>query len=222
MTDENKVKCPDDGTCHHGCKPGTECWRTQTCEPLSAYGEEWGSDRLAKAAFPDDEEMPAKNGEQRVATNGTVLEYVCVARANKNLIEVKVIKCPQFPHNEGNTSFVSKYYWDSELEPVDPPQDERVESQKVIDARRAVKIAEDCYDRTGHPHDSQALGNAEHRLRVAIAQDKERREAEDREMKRATNLRKVLRDIEACIAFKDPPDTIASLERWRDLLKEIL
>ena len=34
------IRCPDDGTCHHDCKPG-DCFRVRTCEPLSPF-RSWG------------------------------------------------------------------------------------------------------------------------------------------------------------------------------------
>jgi hypothetical protein len=33
-------RCPDDGACHHECRPG-ECWRVHNACPLSGYGEAW-------------------------------------------------------------------------------------------------------------------------------------------------------------------------------------
>ena len=45
-------KCPDDGTCWHGC--GTVCWRVLTCGPLSGKfpGDRWPGD--IAAAHTDD------------------------------------------------------------------------------------------------------------------------------------------------------------------------
>lgn len=39
LTSEGR-RCPDGGACHHGCQP-VECFRVQTCGPLSEYGEDW-------------------------------------------------------------------------------------------------------------------------------------------------------------------------------------
>lgn len=52
MSDERR-KCPDDGTCHHGCLVG--CWRVQTCCPLSGV-------------FPDDEWPPGVLAANEVVT----------------------------------------------------------------------------------------------------------------------------------------------------------
>jgi hypothetical protein len=40
---ELKRKCPDDGTCHHGCFDNDICFRVQNCAPLSEYGEQWNT-----------------------------------------------------------------------------------------------------------------------------------------------------------------------------------
>ena len=35
--------CPDDGTCHHDCPTGDECWRVRFAGPLSGVfpGDVW-------------------------------------------------------------------------------------------------------------------------------------------------------------------------------------
>lgn len=38
MTD--RLRCPDDGACHHSCRPGP-CFRVQGCAPLSAAFGSW-------------------------------------------------------------------------------------------------------------------------------------------------------------------------------------
>lgn len=42
-------RCPDGGACHHKCLR-TECYRVQTCTPLSDYGEEWSVEDLERFA----------------------------------------------------------------------------------------------------------------------------------------------------------------------------
>lgn len=38
--------CPDAGTCHHACAPGTRCWRVDHAGPLSGVypGDDWPAD----------------------------------------------------------------------------------------------------------------------------------------------------------------------------------
>jgi hypothetical protein len=41
-------RCPDDGTCHHGCPadPGVKpCFRVRHCAPFSSYGQWKDTDR---------------------------------------------------------------------------------------------------------------------------------------------------------------------------------
>lgn len=52
--------CPDGGTCHHGCKQGTRCFRTHSCVPLSGSGlnGDWTLKVPAEEAPPRLQEAP--------------------------------------------------------------------------------------------------------------------------------------------------------------------
>lgn len=44
-------RCPDGGACHHEC-PLDECFRVRACAPLSAYGEDWTAEDVARFGGP--------------------------------------------------------------------------------------------------------------------------------------------------------------------------
>lgn len=81
--------------------------------------------------------------EQKVATNGTVLEFVREDRVNKNLIEVKTVACPEFPHVVGRNGFVSKHYWDSELLPVGETEREKMPIVEKVPKKGLTQMPEE-------------------------------------------------------------------------------
>ena len=52
---EARVRCPDEGYCHHGCTPGTKCWRVEFAAPLSDVGETWESVLSARPLVMDED-----------------------------------------------------------------------------------------------------------------------------------------------------------------------
>jgi hypothetical protein len=84
--DESTLRggCPDTGACHHSCLRSGPCFRVLACSPLSAWGDRWPPDLVARHRELDrqlsDEDLAAKLDLRR-------LDAALAVRVTSSLLE---------------------------------------------------------------------------------------------------------------------------------------